>query len=91
MFFALKICTQSTTQQAFAKPARTGEKVHLAVIGKIIDIISLIYIDALAIPQIFKTLYAQRIVHHNTLLFWGSMRKDSVFCGEKQKKIYGIK
>ena len=85
MLLALKICTQSIAQQTFAKPARTGEEICLALMYKIIDVISLINIEALPIPQIFKTLYAQRIVYHNTLLFSGlSMRKDNAFCVESK-------
>jgi hypothetical protein len=87
MLFALKIRTQSIAQQAFAKPAWAGKEVGLALIYKIIDVICLINIETLLVPQIFKTLYAQRIVYHNALIFSGlSMRKDNVFCGKSKKR-----
>jgi hypothetical protein len=87
MFLALKICTQSVAQQAFTKPAWTGEKVRAATSYKVVNIIGFVDIYAIILPQFLKTLYAQRIVYHNALIFSGlSMRKDNVFCGESKKR-----
>ena len=87
MLFALKICTQSIAQQAFTKPARTGKEICLALIYKIIDVICLINIEALLVPQIFKTLYAQRIVYHDILLFRVYQCAKIMFFAGKAKKI----
>jgi hypothetical protein len=80
MLFPLKICTQSIAQQAFAKPAWAGKEIGLALIYKIIDVICFIDIQTTILSQFLKTLYTQRIIQHNTLLFSGSsMRKDNDF------------